>query len=62
MMKQESKKMASGERKVKTRYEGDWGIHFVSLSSCTGLAPTSTCYRVMFDMLMKEKENVGHKI
>lgn len=55
MMKQERKKMASGERKVKTCYEGDWGIHFFSLSSCTGLAPSSTCYRVMIDMLVKKK-------
>lgn len=61
-MKQERKKMASGERNVKTWYEGDWGFHFFSLSPCTGLALSFTCYRVMFDMLLKKKEKVGHKI
>lgn len=39
MMKWERKKMASGERNVKTWYKGDFGINLFSLSSCTGLAP-----------------------
>lgn len=44
-MKLERKKMASGERNVKTWYKRGWDINFFSLSSCTGLAPSSTCYR-----------------
>lgn len=61
MMKQERKKMASGERNVKTWYEGDWGINLFSLSSCTGFAPSSTCYGVMFGLVLQKKEEVGHK-
>lgn len=44
---------------MKTWYEGDWGINFFSLSSCTGLAPNSTCYRVTFGVVVKKKKKLG---